>query len=138
MALLKAHGIPLTDSLSIDYTRTTSSPKEKEKEEEEDKEKDKDPEHARAQTKARGTKEEIIAYCISLSLPATDGEWLFDKWQGNGWKNGPHPILDWKSTVRAWKGAGHMASQKPTRNGMPDKTRTVPLRPEERPPIWEP
>jgi hypothetical protein len=62
--------------------------------------------------KYRGSLEECKAYCKSIDLPETDGEWFYDKCQGNGWKNGGEPIKDWKATIRAWKTAGYMASQK--------------------------
>lgn len=65
-------------------------------------------------TKGRCTAEECSAYCLELGLPADDGVWFFDKAEGNGWKNGGAPIKDWKATIRAWKRAGYMASQ---RNG---------------------
>lgn len=81
--------------------------------------------NAKASTKAKGSVGEITEYSVKLGLPASDGQWAFDKWEGNGWKNGGAPIKDWKATIRAWKIAGHMASQK---NGtrmepeLPDRT----------------
>lgn len=58
--------------------------------------------------KARGTIDELKQFCVEQGLPETDGEYLFDHWEGNGWKNGNSPIKDWKATVRAWKRAGHL------------------------------
>jgi len=63
-------------------------------------------------TKSRATKEELVSYCKSIGLPASDGETLFEKWNGNGWRNGQQSIKDWKSTVRSWKGYGYLPSQK--------------------------
>ncbi len=54
----------------------------------------------------KATREDLIAYCVELGLPASDGEWLFDKWQGNGWKNDGKPIASWTSTVSTWKRMG--------------------------------
>lgn len=63
-------------------------------------------------SKSKGSVEEIAAFCLEQGLPASDGEACFHKWQGNGWKNGNAPIKCWKSTVRSWKAAGYMPSQK--------------------------
>jgi hypothetical protein len=62
--------------------------------------------------KARCSVAEAIAYTLELGLSAGDGEWFAEKCRGNGWKNGGSPILDWKATIRAWKAAGYMPSQK--------------------------
>lgn len=64
--------------------------------------------------KARGTLEEFIAYFAELKLPESDARYMFDKWQGNGWKNGTAAIKDWKATVRSWKAASYLPSQKQT------------------------
>jgi hypothetical protein len=62
--------------------------------------------------KAKCTSEESVAYCLEKGLIESDGEWFFDKCEGNGWKNGGDPIEDWKATIRAWQKAGYMPSQK--------------------------
>lgn len=70
----------------------------------------------------------IEEFCISLGLPKKDGTACFHKWQGNGWTNGGEPIRDWKATIRSWKAAGYMPSQKVgfDRNGSrPVATKTV-------------
>lgn len=59
----------------------------------------------------------IEEYCVSLGLPKSDGEAVFNKWQGNGWINGRVPILDWKATIRSWKLQGYLPSQRPVTNG---------------------
>lgn len=64
--------------------------------------------------KARGTQGECIEYAVELGLLPNDGEWFYYKMTGCGWKNGKIPVKDWKATMRAWKLAGYMASQ---RNG---------------------
>jgi hypothetical protein len=68
-------------------------------------------------TRARGTVEEISAFCVSVGLPASDGEWFFDHCEGNGWINGKSPIRDWRATIRSWKAIHCMASQKARING---------------------
>lgn len=84
-----------------------------------DKEDDKDKTQTRTgagepkpQNKKRGTAEELIAFCESNGLPASDGEWLFNKWEGNAWTNNGKPISDWRATIRGWKAHGYMSSQK--------------------------
>ena len=59
-----------------------------------------------------GSIEEVIAFCESLSLPASDGIYLWNHWEGNGWTNNGKKIKDWKATVRSWKDAGYLPSQK--------------------------
>ncbi len=62
--------------------------------------------------KPRCTSAEAESYCSSIGLPADDGTWFFDKMQGCGWKNGGESVKDCFATIRAWKRAGYMASQK--------------------------
>lgn len=66
---------------------------------------------------AKGTIEDIKAFCLTLGLPASDGEWFFWKCEGCGWMNGTSKIKDWPATIRAWKIIGCMPSQKPQREG---------------------
>lgn len=54
----------------------------------------------------------VSDFCESIGLPRSDGEACYHKWQGNGWTNGGKPIKDWKATIRSWKAAGYMASQR--------------------------
>lgn len=63
-------------------------------------------------TKSRGSLEECKDFCTKIELPESDGEWFFHKCEGNGWTNNKQPIKDWKATIRAWKSAGYMASQR--------------------------
>lgn len=62
--------------------------------------------------KSKGTLDEVLAFCESIGLPATDAEWFFEKCEGNGWKNGGKPILNWQATIRAWKLSHYLPSQK--------------------------
>jgi len=59
---------------------------------------------------------QIIQYCISLGLPASDGKAVFAKWQGNNWTNGGQAIRDWKATIRSWKLQGYLPSQRLRKN----------------------
>jgi hypothetical protein len=78
-----------------------------------DKDKDKDKDSAGARKpKARGSQDEVMDFCKELSLYPRDAEWLFHKFEGNGWTNGGKPIKDWKATARAWKAGCFFPSQK--------------------------
>lgn len=67
-------------------------------------------------SKRKANYEDLKAFCSELSLPERDSEYLFNHWESNGWTNGGKPIRDWQRTIRAWKAAGHLPSQK---NGTP-------------------
>jgi hypothetical protein len=55
------------------------------------------------EAKKKASYEGVRAYCLEVQLSEDDAHWLFDKWQGNGWKNDGKPIADWKATIRSWK-----------------------------------
>ncbi len=55
----------------------------------------------------------VQEFCQEIELPNSDAEHLWHKFTGNGWTNGGKPIKDWKATVRSWKSAGYLPSQKP-------------------------
>jgi len=63
-------------------------------------------------TRSRCTLDESREFAASIGLPSSDGEACWHKWEGNGWKNGGNAIKDWKATMRSWKVAGYMPSQK--------------------------
>lgn len=67
------------------------------------------------------TLDEAKAFALELGQPASDGEACFYKWEGNGWKNGTSPIKDWKATMRSWKAAGYLPSQKSLFSMQPKK-----------------
>lgn len=62
--------------------------------------------------KPKGTIEDLKIFVQEIGLPISDGEFLFDKWQGNGWRNDGKPILDWRATTRTWQRMGILPSQK--------------------------
>jgi hypothetical protein len=45
-------------------------------------------------------------------IAESDADWFYWKGRGNGWTNGGKPILDWKATLRSWKRAGYLPSQR--------------------------
>ena len=61
-------------------------------------------------TKKPCNEQEVVDYCISIGI--SDGAYLWDKWTGNGFQNGGKTIKDWKATIRSWKAAGYLPSQK--------------------------
>jgi hypothetical protein len=67
--------------------------------------------------KHRGTAQEVAAFFSEHSLPDSDAEWFFEKCTGNGWTNGGKPIKDWRATVRSWRAAGYLPSQKSNGTG---------------------
>lgn len=60
--------------------------------------------------------QEVAAYCQTLGLPPTDGEYLWETWQAGGWTRGGHPIKDWQACARSWKAGHYLPSQKATKN----------------------
>ena len=94
------------------YPKGIDTLQDKDKDKDKDKEKEKDKDKEPKKSKSRGTIDEIKAFVIELGLPESDGEATFHKWDGNGWMNGKAPIVNWKSTIRSWKAAGYMPSQK--------------------------
>jgi len=55
------------------------------------------------EAKKKASYEGVRAFCLEIQLTEDDADWVFNKWQGNGWKNDGKPIADWKATVRSWK-----------------------------------
>lgn len=90
-----------------------------EKEKEQEKETETEEKESTPKPKARGTLEEFKGYAVSQSLPENDGEFLFNKLEGNGWMNGKSPVKDWKAVVRTWKSAKWLPSQKETNHIKP-------------------
>lgn len=70
-------------------------------------------------TKSSGTLDEVKAFIKELGLPETDAVWFFHKCEGNGWTNGGKKIKDWRATIRAWRAAQYMPSQKQIRGQQP-------------------
>lgn len=68
--------------------------------------------------KGKGTREEFVEFAQEIEASKSDGDFLFDHFEENGWKRGKDPIKDWKAAMRKWKSAGWLPSQKnPTANG---------------------
>lgn len=81
--------------------------------------------------KARGAVEELRAYAVERQLPASDGEWLYDKMLTSGWKVDGKDVKDWQALIRVWQKNGYFPSQKfgrsdhlPTSAKVPPSTRS--------------
>jgi len=77
------------------------------------------------ETKNKANYEDVRAFCVQIELSEQDAEWLFDKWEGSGWKNNGRSILDWKATARSWKKISIFPSQRDA-NGRPRKPESPP------------
>lgn len=64
------------------------------------------------QDKTRATELELREFCRSNGLYPRDVDYLWNRWESNGWQNGSKPIKDWKRTILAWKAQGYLPSQK--------------------------
>jgi uncharacterized protein YdaU (DUF1376 family) len=56
------------------------------------------------------SEQEVVEYCKSLGVP--DGAYFWHKWMGDGFRNRGKPMKDWRATIRSWKAAGYLPSQK--------------------------
>ena len=56
--------------------------------------------------------EEVIRYCSSIGLTESDAVYMWNKWQGTGFKIGTKAIRDWRCVIRSWKEQGYFPSQK--------------------------
>lgn len=70
-------------------------------------------EEKRNEEKARAPNSNLVStYCEQLGLPCSDGVYLWEKWEANDWMNHREKIKDWRGTIRAWKAANYLPSQK--------------------------
>ena len=77
----------------------------------------------KASKRRPNSQEEVVDYCKHLGLPESDGTYMFDHWEGNGYKNSGKAMNCWKATIRSWKTAGYLPSQKNTQiNGRTNGT----------------
>jgi hypothetical protein len=60
----------------------------------------------------RPSLESVLAFVKTLGLPASDGESCYYKWEANDWTNNNKPIRNWAATLRSWKAAGFLPSQR--------------------------
>ena len=57
--------------------------------------------------KSRCTQKEAEAFCVSIGLPASDGEAMWLHWEEKKWAK----VKDWQLTIRKWKAFGYLPSQ---------------------------
>lgn len=55
---------------------------------------------------------EVEAFCLSISLPISDGTYFWNTQEAGGWTRNGKRIKDWKASIRAWKAGKYMPSQK--------------------------
>lgn len=109
---LAKHGINADNLHFIGYPMGMDTLQDKDKEKVQIKDKEKAKEKESEKSKSRGTIDELKAFAVELGLPESDGESMFWHWDGNGWKNGPNPVKNWKSGIQKWKSQGWLPSQK--------------------------
>ena len=62
--------------------------------------------------KGKASCDEIMEFCKSNGLFPRDAEYLWNRWESNGWQNANKPIKNWKAVIRSWKAQGYLPSQK--------------------------
>jgi hypothetical protein len=100
-----SNGGPLQGNDSHAYASDSALKGEGESERE--KEKAKKAKRARPESEA-----DVLAFCQLSGIPVSDGEYYWDHWQGNGFKNSGKAMADWQATIRSHKKAGYLPSQK--------------------------
>ena len=65
---------------------------------------------------------DLKAYAQEIGVPESDGEFMFDHWESNGWRNGANKVKCWKAGFRKWKASGWLPSQKQQHNGKRTQT----------------
>ncbi len=66
--------------------------------------------------KAKASSErEVQEYCVEIGLRESDGAFFWNKWLSCDWTNNKQKIKDWKATIRSWKAAGYVPSQRSNR-----------------------
>lgn len=50
------------------------------------------------------TAQEVAAYAKEISLPSSEGRGFYDYQESKGWKVGTAPMVDWRASMRTWKG----------------------------------
>jgi hypothetical protein len=103
------------------YPKGINTLQEKETEKVQKKETEKDGDFS---SKSKGTQEDLKAYAVKIGLPESDGEYMFDHWEANGWKNGSNKVKCWQAGIRKWKSERWLPSQKQQPNGKPPKQQT--------------
>ena len=116
---LESSKIPCPVTITTNTSKAPLKPLQSPLQGAQDKDKDKDKNKdllgvVTTKKKERATIDELRVFCKSIQLQESDGDWAFDKWEGNGWKNDGKPIISWQATIRSWKRVGTIfPSQKP-------------------------
>lgn len=78
--------------------------------------------------KSRCSEDEFADYARERGKPESDGRYMFDHFESNGWKRGKEPIRDWKAAFRTWEAQGFLPSQKSGQTGTPDRPKEGTMR----------
>lgn len=92
-------------------TKPLQSPYQGAQDKDKDKDKDTDKEKKAKKSFMKPSEFEMREYAKSIELPETDGSFMLDHWEGNGWMNGKNKVVCWKSGIRKWKAKGWLPSQ---------------------------
>jgi hypothetical protein len=68
--------------------------------------------HGRVERGRPASEQDVTDYCATLNLPRSDGEYVWAKWNGNGFTNDGRPMKDWQAVIRSHAKAGYLPSQK--------------------------
>jgi hypothetical protein len=110
ISLLRKHGIAV-DGSEVNFSKAEIIGYPKGIDTHQDKDKDQDQDKTKTKKrKDRATLDELKEYAISLRLPASDGEHMFDYWESCGWALGKGKVLDWKAAFRTRRSKGWLPS----------------------------
>jgi len=115
--------VSIVTKLSIGATKPLSSPYQGAKDKDKDKDKDLVKEKKAKTTFEKPSETEMREYAKTIGLPESDGTFMLDHWEGNGWKNGSNKVVCWKSGIRKWKSKKWLPSQDPVKGAKQNLTR---------------
>jgi len=101
-----------TDDRQVTDSGRLETEEETKRREVEEETKRKEKAKAKAAQARASSLQEVESFFHSEKLPSSDAKYFWLKCEENGWKNGGHPILNWRMTVQKWKAGGFLPSQK--------------------------
>jgi len=58
------------------------------------------------------TVHEVESYAVQCGMQISDGTYMWDNWESNGWMRNKVKLKNWKAAFRTWKHQGWLPSQK--------------------------
>ena len=107
--------VSIVTKSSVGATKPLNSPYQGAKDKDKDKDKDLVKEKKSKTTFVKPSESEMREYAKSIGLPESDGLFMLDHWDGNGWKNGQNKVVCWKAGIRKWKSKNWLPSQDPVK-----------------------